>query len=143
MAKDRYSHEAPTIPGWYWCRIQAWEGVVHVDHHMIFESEGPEPDGLDVSWMTTPGRTAILHESEWSSETEWAGPIAPPAKDEVDHLILDRIHMRLMALHDIVAQEYGATPIYREIVRKSESIEFIDDDGVWKIVVRPIEGGRD
>ena len=85
MAKDRYSHEAPTIPGWYWCRNQGvppgqtWEAIVRVDHHVINDSEtSARLGGLFAGWMTANGKVKVAHESKWVSEAEWAGPIAPP-----------------------------------------------------------------
>lgn len=70
-----YTPQKPTQPGWYWCRNDGdkpediWEVVVRVD---------ATPDGLVCSWMTAPGEADTMHESKWSPDARWAGPITPP-----------------------------------------------------------------
>ncbi len=75
MLELRYATQKPTEPGWYWCRNkgdypgQIWEAVAHVVRHL---------DGFHLSWMTSAGNVGILHERDWSDDTEWAGPICRP-----------------------------------------------------------------
>lgn len=74
-----WTHEKPKGPGWYWCRNrgdherQIWEAVVRLD---------VTPDGLICSWMTAPGKADTMHESNFSPECQWAGPIQHPESNQ-------------------------------------------------------------
>lgn len=68
----RYSHQQPTMPGWYWCRTdEPWEAVVRVDKDDL---------GLFCIWLTAPSPNSLgsLRADEWLPKTLWAGPITPP-----------------------------------------------------------------
>lgn len=71
----RYTTDPPTEPGWYWCRNSCDEppGVAEFVCH-VFRRE----DGLWCSWMTAPAYAEVLHESCWSEEALWFGPLTPP-----------------------------------------------------------------
>jgi hypothetical protein len=77
-----YTLRKPTRPGWYWCRntgdtfgpyaAPEAEFVCRVDY---FEGERGK---LACSWMTAPGKAAVLHEDKWDPGAKWAGPIPHP-----------------------------------------------------------------
>jgi hypothetical protein len=84
MTTPKYSKQRPTKSGWYWVIRRnveeqiIWEAVVRIDIIWADKSK------IWCSWLTGPGKAAILPVEEWSDDLWWAGPIeAPTAPKEL------------------------------------------------------------
>jgi hypothetical protein len=72
MSADQWTSKIPTETGWYWCKnvgdvTPVWVAIVHYDARTKV-----------CSWMSAPGEAGLMHEKDFSPETQWAGPLHYP-----------------------------------------------------------------
>lgn len=72
-----YPNNAPTEPGWYWCRnvCDRAPGQAEFICH-VFEQR----DSLCASWMTTPGRANLIFKENWSPDALWSNRMPTPTE---------------------------------------------------------------
>lgn len=79
----KYSRQRPLQPGWYFCMNERdpdgpSEFICRIDRVLEYSKGMPAQSIFLAAWMTSAGHAGTLHESDWSDDIWWAGPIQLP-----------------------------------------------------------------